>query len=302
MPLQLDFKKGSNFTSIALYGKNGTGKSSIADSWEWLQSGKISHLTRENSGEKDYPHKYTGDGQCYISAEFEGTINGVVSSTFDKKKITIPIIDGDYEIFKENAKHPCYLRYRELQQFVYNSKAEKYSYLAKYLGFEKQLKFQTDLFAYYKQLNDLYYSIKGDFDEKTRQISFLVEDQVVNNDTVLAAVKNICLKYNLDEPKNILELKMPSEQLHLLIDSNPINSELNQWIEFRKKLIIFNSLSNIIDLIKSLNQAFIKLKTDEDAISKIVLSDLYSSAISVLDNNDFSGHCPVCDNRVAICC
>ncbi|GAB2963996.1 hypothetical protein GCM10027048_36590 [Hymenobacter coalescens] len=296
MPLEISFKKGKNFTSVGLYGRNGTGKSSIADAWEWLQSGKISHLTRENSGEKDYPNKYVGEGECYIEVEFEGDINGVVKSSFDKKKITIPKIEGEFDDFKMSAKHPCYLRYRELQQFVYNTKADKYAYMAKYLGFEKQLKFQVDLFSYSKQLNEEYYRVKSDYDEKRHQVLALVGGDEVNEGAVINALAAICEKYGFDKPTGLLDLKRPSDQLQVLIDSNPLNNELNQWMEFRKKLVVFNNFNHIIGLVDDLVVAFDNLKSDEEILSKVILSDLYSSALVVLRQNDFDGSCPVCDN------
>ncbi len=33
-PLELDFKKGHSLQSMMIYGRNGTGKSSIVDAWE----------------------------------------------------------------------------------------------------------------------------------------------------------------------------------------------------------------------------------------------------------------------------
>ena len=71
-PIVIDFKKGNNITSAAIYGRNGSGKSSLVDAWEWLDSFKIAHLAREGAGEKDYPNKTCNLDNCYIEVEFEG--------------------------------------------------------------------------------------------------------------------------------------------------------------------------------------------------------------------------------------
>ena len=45
-PVIIDFIKGGRPTSALIYGRNGTGKSSIVDAWEWLINSKISNTYR----------------------------------------------------------------------------------------------------------------------------------------------------------------------------------------------------------------------------------------------------------------
>jgi len=130
-PLVLDFKKGKNFSSVALYGRNGHGKSSIVDSWEWLYSNKIEHLAREGAAAKEYPHKGSNGQDCYIEVEFDIKELSTLKQEYDRNKITQPVITGDHDKFKSIIKHPCHLRYRDLQTFVYFKKAERYTHLAK---------------------------------------------------------------------------------------------------------------------------------------------------------------------------
>ncbi len=45
LPIVIDFVKGNKLTSALIYGRNGTGKSSIVDAWEWLKfRNKIAYL------------------------------------------------------------------------------------------------------------------------------------------------------------------------------------------------------------------------------------------------------------------
>jgi len=69
-PLEIDFHKENSIQSIMIYGRNGSGKSSIVDAWEWLYSGRIEHLAREGAGERIFPHKEAKDGQTWIEVEF----------------------------------------------------------------------------------------------------------------------------------------------------------------------------------------------------------------------------------------
>ena len=66
-PLTMDFVKGGNHSSVLIYGRNGTGKSSIVDAWEWLNNFEIVGLKKEGVSTKDYPHKSSnGDNSSYF--------------------------------------------------------------------------------------------------------------------------------------------------------------------------------------------------------------------------------------------
>ena len=54
-----------NGKSMILYGRNGTGKSSLTDAWEWLISSKVAHLAREGAEESSYPHMNAPAGGTY---------------------------------------------------------------------------------------------------------------------------------------------------------------------------------------------------------------------------------------------
>ena len=62
-PLRLSFVKGKTPRSMVIYGRNGTGKSSITDAWEWFHTEKIIHLAREGAGPSSYPHINALDGE-----------------------------------------------------------------------------------------------------------------------------------------------------------------------------------------------------------------------------------------------
>jgi len=69
-PLELDFQKNGNIYSMMIYGKNGSGKSSIVDAWEWLFTNKIEHLAREGAGGRAFPHKVAKNNQTWVEVDF----------------------------------------------------------------------------------------------------------------------------------------------------------------------------------------------------------------------------------------
>src|SRR5690606_36367537 len=100
LPLDVDFVKGNKLTSALIYGRNGTGKSSIVDSWEWLHNFDIENLRREGVYATDFPHKASGGNNSYISVEFQHPTINSATVKFNPKKITTPTTEGEYNEFK----------------------------------------------------------------------------------------------------------------------------------------------------------------------------------------------------------
>jgi DNA repair exonuclease SbcCD ATPase subunit len=143
--LPLDFLGGSECRSMLLYGKNGTGKSSISDAWEWLTTGKIDHLAREGAKESSYPNMGAKPGEVFVEAEFSNASLGVVRLAYNHKRITKPVATGPLDAVRSMIKHACHIRYGDLTRFVYLTKAERYDSLARLMGFVPQMEYQKAL-------------------------------------------------------------------------------------------------------------------------------------------------------------
>jgi len=152
LPLTIDFVKGGHNSSVLIYGRNGTGKSSIVDAWEWLNNFEIISLKKEGVSAKDYPHKSSKGNNSNIIAVFDHSIVKSVNISFNTSKITTPNISGEYSQFKALSKYPNFLRYSDFQDFVYKTKTEKYKYIAKFFGLENFIEIQDDLQSYIKKL------------------------------------------------------------------------------------------------------------------------------------------------------
>ena len=131
-PVIIDFVKGDTPTSALIYGRNGTGKSAIVDAWEWLINSKIEYLTKEGVSERDYPHKLSNGDNVYINVEFTHPNIRSAKAHYNKSRITTPVYSGEYADFKTHTVYPNYLRYSDLQEFVFKTKGDKYKYIAKF--------------------------------------------------------------------------------------------------------------------------------------------------------------------------
>jgi hypothetical protein len=144
-PFTLKFLDGGSIRSMAIYGRNGTGKSSITDAWEWFHTEKIMHLAREGAGPSAYPHLDSHAGDTYIEVELSDLTLGKVRLDYDHSRITKPVATGNIEEFRAIAPHPCHIRFEDLTRFVYLTKSEKFDALSQLMGFTPQVDLQKSL-------------------------------------------------------------------------------------------------------------------------------------------------------------
>ena len=294
--LEFSFKKGRNNTSLAIYGKNGTGKSSIVDAWEWFYNSRVSHLAREGAGERDYAHKGTDGTSTYIQIEIEGVAEKI-KFAFNSRRVTQPIITGDYDSIIANISHPCHLRYQDLQRFVYLSKAEKYEYLAKYLGFQEALQLQNNFRTYSNTLETQLEQITSAIEEnKTRIIGVIGESEGTSEKEILIYINSLLQKHGVDEIDSFKKIKLSKNALKFIVEQNLKTKELADWKELRKKFERFYPISSIKEKIILIESLFNELKEDEDNLKNISRIGLYEKGIEVLDSEENKSVCPLCDN------
>ena len=132
--------KGGKPTSLMVFGRNGSGKSSITDGWEWFHSGTIRHLAREGAMAAAYPSRVPGasGSSGFVEVVFHDVAGGVVRLPLAAAKgIQVNKVGRDW--FKARAPHPCQIRYEDLGRFVYLKKAERFeTSSASLMGFAAQ--------------------------------------------------------------------------------------------------------------------------------------------------------------------
>ena len=104
--MTVDFGKGE---SIAVYGDNGTGKSTIADALEWYFTGQIELLTHEG---RQHAVRYVG-GETNGGTSVEVVTNGTLSGT-----VVLPD-ERNLEAFDAIRRETFLLRGRTLADFIW---------------------------------------------------------------------------------------------------------------------------------------------------------------------------------------
>ncbi len=296
LPVSVDFVKGNKTTSALIYGRNGTGKSSIVDAWEWLLNTSIENLEREGISLADLPHKASGGNNSYITAEFQHTSIGTVTAKFNPKKISVPTRSGEFDEFKTLSNYPNFLRYIDLNEFVCNKRpAEKYKYIAKFFGLEKfSLLQDTMQTAINKQTSNLQ-NLQSAFDTSSKTINAITGKINVDEATIVAFINTIALKHKLPAITAFKEADTVKTALQKIVQKNPITKELTEWKAFQLRQNSFYPIATAKANCIALENLFTDLKQNEESIKQLILSSLYELSIEIIPKLEDKLKCPVCD-------
>ena len=294
-PLEIDFHKENSIQSIMIYGRNGSGKSSIVDAWEWLYSGRIEHLAREGAGERIFPHKEAKDGQTWIEVEFTNREIGKIRAEFDPSRITMPKIEGNLSKLKEIILYPCHLRYRDLTDFVYKTKTEKYEILSRQMGFGNALDIQNQLQTGAKRLEEELVKLKRDRDDSIKEYYETSGEEPKDISSFIKTLNVVFNRQAIAPVKEITEVKRRFEKLRERVEKDEKSKKLQLWIDIQR---IINQLYPVEDIrsnISRFQEKFTEFKQDEEEISKLVLLDLYEKGIGTIESLEIYDRCPLCD-------
>lgn len=296
LPVSVDFEKGNKLTSALIYGRNGTGKSSIVDAWEWLHNTSIENLEREGISLADLPHKASGGNNSYISVEFQHSTIGNVTAQFNPKKISVPTRTGEFEKFKAISNYPNYLRYIDLNEFVCNKRpAERYKYIAKFFGLEKFSLLQDTMQTTINKQTCNLQNLQSAFDTSSRTINAITGLTTVDEATIVAYINNIASKHKLTSITTFKEAETVKTALQKIVQKNPITKELTEWKAFQLRQNSFYPIVTAMTNCIALESLFIDLKQNEESIKQLILSSLYELSIKIIPKLEDKSKCPVCD-------
>lgn len=297
-PLTLPFVKGRTPRSMVIYGRNGTGKSSITDAWEWFHTEKIIHLAREGAGPSSYPHVSAKAGETYIEVQFASDDLDTIRLDFDPTRITMPAASGDIAGFRAIAPHPCHIRFEDLTRFVYLTKTDKYDALAQLMGFTMQVDFQKALKRVLRSLGARLETLERDAHQLESDLSTCLKLTAVDEKSVLKSLNQLLAHHSIEPVASAEELQAASKKLTTLVEKDPRSQELSD-LGALKKAIEGTRLpdgleKNLLSYI-NLAEAF---KQEERSAVDLLLVSLYEQGQDVLTHRREQGldtkNCPLC--------
>ena len=294
-PLELNLRGGKSNWSMTIYGANGTGKSSIVDAWEWLCSGKIQHLAREDAGPKAYPHQLAADGETYIEVQCQDQQLGTVRMEHDPGRVTQPRVSGNLEELRRRLTHPCHLRYRDLTEFVYKTKSEKYQVLSRLIGYSQTVEIQDGLLTCSNQLRDQMDDLAHSTQEAANQYRQVAGHEPEGAPSFLRDANGIFGRHGLPPAEALSDVGARISQLRERVQTDETTRNLALWQNIQAALRSVYPLADIRQAGRDFHNDLKALREDEAKLSQLVLLDLYDQGARAIERLGIEDRCPLCD-------
>jgi AAA15 family ATPase/GTPase len=172
--------------SLAIYGENATGKSSIADAIEWFYTNRVAHLWKENCKETSLRNTRLPDStSSRVSLLFTDKrldCTKTLSSSFDSEYSNVSKEFQDHVRKIQEGQERLILRNVDLWNFVLSTKTEKRQDLAELIGYESLDSFREVISRTLKKLEDTpdYVAAKRNIPEYQKDI-FTISGSMLGN-------------------------------------------------------------------------------------------------------------------------
>ena len=292
-----------NGKSALLYGDNGTGKSSISDSLEWFFTDKVEHLNSLEIDLKEALRNAKIDASVISEVALSFTNNKVdaTKNIYCKKAKLVADFNNtseDFTKFYTDTKNDnLILRFKNLTNFVDNTKTEKLKYLSEIIGFSEVSKKKEVL---QKCFNAIKSEItKQNFEGQKSNLQRILIEKIGAS---ISQEQNFIDKLNEKiKPLNIgFEIKVLEDINKVLTHlTSPENNKLNLELAF------LENIQNNLNLLKSeigfINSEygkyyleFEKIALDVQSIMQTFFKELLNSGKNVITKYHKEDSCPLC--------
>ncbi|OAD92732.1 hypothetical protein A7A78_02145 [Aequorivita soesokkakensis] len=302
-PLTLDLDK----KSILVYGDNGTGKSSVTDSFEWFFYDKIEHLSNEEIGRRK--------GRDALRNIFiPETEDSFIELTFDENKLdSKKSIDNSLKTFNSNEtddfkkfiassfSERLILRYRDLVQFIIAGKTDKLKELQNIIGFSDVQNIRDLLKRNGARIARNIKSANYDNLKNVQQSTILenlgqnayTDEQLFDGANKLIKPLKLGIEIKSRQDINTVLKKIESKE-----DSELLN-QINFYTKVKESVAqIEGNVDNINNSYSTFYDSFNALKKDPEKVKNLQLLSLLQEGKSVLTKDVVENdYCPLCQQE-----
>jgi len=292
-----------NGKSVLLYGDNGTGKSSISDSLEWFFTDKVEHLSSLEIDLKEALRnaKIDASETSEVTLSFTNNKVDATKSIYYKKAKLVSEFNNTSEdftkFFTDTKNENLILRFKNLTNFVDNTKTEKLKYLSEIIGFSEVSKKKEVLQKCYNAVKSEI--TKQNFEGQKSNLQRVLIDKIGAS---ISQEQNFIDKLNEKiKPLNVgFEIKTLEDIDKVLTHlTSPENNKLNLELAF------LESIQNSFTLLKSeigfINSEygkyyleFEKIALDVQSIMQTFFKELLNTGKNVITKYHKEDSCPLC--------
>lgn len=287
-PLVIDLTKGGKPVSLMVFGRNGAGKSSITDGWEWFHTGSIEHLAREGAMASAYPSRLPGGSaprESYVEIVFHDQAGGTVRQSVGTGRTSASTNPAGLAWFRERTTHPCHIRFEDLNRFVYLTKSERFDSLAELMGFKEQVELQKQLRRVEKKIADQLTSARRT--EQQRALAVKTHFKLSQNDdaadeAVVARLAGLFSRHAIVNVATWVDVEAGRAELALRIETDERAKELKD-VEAFGRCVDRLSVPELDEALKSYSTALMTFLKEEQAGVADLLLGLYEKGEAALN-------------------
>jgi RecF/RecN/SMC N terminal domain len=273
----VDFGRGD---SIAVYGDNGTGKSTIADALEWYFTGEIELLSHEGR-QHAVRHVGSDGGTTSVEVVTTGTLGGAVVFPDERQP----------EAFQAIRRETFLLRGRTLADFINKTKTEKWKALVEILGLDAIESLREDL---QRARNDLRKDSKAADDQvQVCRRALASGGEAVTQDTVLANLQQICGMLKVDPPEALEQVVDPS-WLTAVVGASAAGVERSA-----RESLLAELASLVTPTVDTAALQRWNVLVSSERARLLPRASLVREAKRLIESQSIDGRCPLCGQTIA---
>ncbi len=295
--LPLDFSKKTK--SVAIFGENASGKSTITDALEWFIHDRVDHLWKEDCKQDSLRNVLADDKPSYVELVFDGTDrNGTKALSEALKTSAVFANDDAKQLVADLKSDNIILRHADVVNFLDKTKGGKREAVADIIGYSEITKFRNVLLQTKNQLEKetQYTTAKQQIQRLQSGMIAEVGQVVPNRKEFFGVATKVMTPFGLKTVDSEDSYIKGLEELRGQ-GSNEEKIRLAERIaQFEKAC---SALVIEIDLISHDATAFVgeynALAKESENVNKLRLSDFLKRGKAVLDDKVFTDpQCPFC--------
>lgn len=297
--LPLDFTNKSR--SLAIFGENAAGKSTITDALEWFLTDRVGHLWREDCKQEALRHVLITEGDdSTVAVEFVGeSLTGEKRLSSALKTSTELANDNTRTVVEGLQDDRIILRHADIFAFLDQQKGAKRKAIADIIGYEEINKFRD---AIQGTLNALkrepaYTGAKNNSEtlggDMVRDVGQIVPDR----QTFLTIAQNIIAPFKLvTEITDEATLAVAVKSLNSLGDSEVKIKKAQRLDQLAKACsALASEVATFLPDTDTFVTGYNALAKERESVNQLRLSDFLNRGHAVIDSEDYGDDaCPFC--------